>query len=118
MCAPLARSTKNGSPPTPRKARTGEFTPPGIYPRAVRKSSEERVKPPQDATGFSPCQLAERFSPTLGCRGGCVSRQSPGTAWRFFGVASRSRRLAQPPLQRHSRNGSRLAVDWVGRQNK
>ena len=28
--APSARSTKNGSPPTLRNARTGEFTPPGM----------------------------------------------------------------------------------------
>ena len=31
---PLARAKKMGSPPTPRKARTGEFTPPGMYLQA------------------------------------------------------------------------------------
>ena len=31
---PLARAKKIGSPPTPRKARTGEFTPPGMYLQA------------------------------------------------------------------------------------
>src|SRR6516225_11276318 len=30
MCDPAARETKNGSPPTLRKARTGELTPPGM----------------------------------------------------------------------------------------
>src|SRR3982750_686116 len=29
-CAPLPRAMKRGVPPTARKARTGEFTPPGI----------------------------------------------------------------------------------------
>ena len=29
-CGPLARAKKIGSPPTPRNARTGEFTPPGM----------------------------------------------------------------------------------------
>ena len=52
MRDPCARSTKNGSPPTPRNARTGEFTPPGIRACAILKSSEERefkeanVQPP------------------------------------------------------------------------
>src|SRR3990172_353803 len=31
MCAPLARRMNSGSPPTPRKARTGELTPPAMY---------------------------------------------------------------------------------------
>ncbi len=31
---PLARAKKIGSPPTPRKARTGELTPPGMYLQA------------------------------------------------------------------------------------
>ena len=35
---PSARSTKKGSPPTPRNARTGEFTPPGVTSQARRKS--------------------------------------------------------------------------------
>ena len=30
MCDPAARETKNGSPPTLLKARTGELTPPGM----------------------------------------------------------------------------------------
>src|SRR6516162_8601526 len=37
---PLAFATKNGSPPTLRKARTGEFTPPGIN----RLASAKRVE--------------------------------------------------------------------------
>src|ERR1700756_2002146 len=30
MCEPLPRTINGGSPPTERKPRTGEFTPPGI----------------------------------------------------------------------------------------
>src|ERR1041385_5079927 len=41
MLAPCARETKKGSPPTLRKARTGEFTPPGMRVCAREKSSEE-----------------------------------------------------------------------------
>src|SRR4029077_14674065 len=37
---PLAFATKNGSPPTLRKARTGEFTPPGMN----RLASAKRVE--------------------------------------------------------------------------
>src|SRR5881409_410394 len=35
--APSARATKNGSPPTPRKARTGLLAPPGIRREAASK---------------------------------------------------------------------------------
>ena len=38
---PFARRTKNGSPPTLRNARTGLFTPPGMYCFARAKSLEE-----------------------------------------------------------------------------
>src|ERR1044072_6544504 len=34
---PAARRTKKGSPPTARKARTGELTPPGVTAAARRK---------------------------------------------------------------------------------
>src|SRR4051812_40923950 len=43
MCDPSARFTKKGSPPTFLKARTGEFTPPGMNLRASVKSSCERL---------------------------------------------------------------------------
>src|SRR2546427_12566807 len=39
--APLALLTKNGCPPTARNARTGEFTPPGIYFSASSNNSLE-----------------------------------------------------------------------------
>jgi hypothetical protein len=55
MCDPLARSTKNGSPPTPRNARTGEFTPPGISLRASEKSAEERGEFIAQADAAMPC---------------------------------------------------------------
>src|SRR3954468_7253518 len=41
--APSPRSMKRGVPPTPRKARTGELTPPGIARCASAKSCSERV---------------------------------------------------------------------------
>src|ERR1041385_4577605 len=40
---PAARSTKNGTRPRPRKARTGELTPPGMCFSASWKSSDERA---------------------------------------------------------------------------
>src|SRR5712664_3058686 len=40
--APRAFSTKNGCPPTARKARTGEFTPPGMYCNAWVNSFSDR----------------------------------------------------------------------------
>lgn len=43
MREPFARRMKKGSPPTFLKARTGEFTPPGMYCLAVAKSLLERV---------------------------------------------------------------------------
>jgi hypothetical protein len=39
--APWADFVKNGAPPTERKARTGELTPPGINCWARAKRSEE-----------------------------------------------------------------------------
>src|SRR5215468_8818298 len=41
MRHPSARETKNGLPPTPRKARTGLLTPPGITRWALPKSAPE-----------------------------------------------------------------------------
>src|SRR5438309_2272555 len=42
MRAPSARSTKKGLAPTPRNARTGEFTPAGIRLCARENNSDER----------------------------------------------------------------------------
>src|SRR5450432_1566728 len=42
MCGPCARAMKRGVPPTARKARTGEFTPPGIT-RLARSNSSALV---------------------------------------------------------------------------
>ena len=48
----MPRAKKTGSPPTPRKARTGEFTPPGMCSLARSNSSCER--PRRDAViGYS-----------------------------------------------------------------
>src|SRR5437763_16378343 len=41
IVAPCALAMKRGVPPTPRNARTGEFTPPGINSTARAKSSSE-----------------------------------------------------------------------------
>jgi hypothetical protein len=43
--APLPRATRYGVPPTERKARTGEFTPPGITRSARSKVSSLLIKP-------------------------------------------------------------------------
>src|ERR1035437_3645121 len=42
--APFALLTKNGWPPTARNARTGEFTPPGMYFSASAKSCSDMVR--------------------------------------------------------------------------
>src|ERR1043165_5106870 len=43
MCAPRGDLMKRGVPPTPRNARTGEFTPPGISSIAFANSSSDRI---------------------------------------------------------------------------
>jgi hypothetical protein len=50
LALPLARATKNGSPPTARKARTGLFTPPGKYRAASSNNCRERspMSPPEN----------------------------------------------------------------------
>src|SRR6266404_1441891 len=55
MREPLPLDMKIGSPPTPRKARTGELTPPGISRRAWRKSAWDfgRLGFGWSATGFA-----------------------------------------------------------------
>src|SRR5688572_1214777 len=53
MRAPCARSTKKGSAPTFRNARTGEFTPPGSSVRARPNRSALRfraISPPHHLT--------------------------------------------------------------------
>src|SRR5262252_8761894 len=50
MCDPAARETKNGSPPTLRKARTGELTPPGMNLLASA-NKEELVIPEAKRAG-------------------------------------------------------------------
>src|SRR4051812_1881195 len=44
---PLPLATKYGVPPTERKARTGEFTPPGMMREARRKSSSFVTNSPE-----------------------------------------------------------------------
>src|SRR5580704_12068191 len=45
ILAPSPRATTNGSPPTPRNARTGELTPPGKIARARFITSVELIDP-------------------------------------------------------------------------
>src|SRR5687768_10072459 len=49
MRAPSPRAATTGSPPTPRNARTGEFTPPGKSARARANTSAERILTCSDA---------------------------------------------------------------------
>src|SRR4051812_33035503 len=61
--APCARWAKNGSPPTPRKARTGELTPPGIYSSARANRACDwawRMAVMKAALGLFPKGLFER----------------------------------------------------------
>src|SRR3984893_1928690 len=82
--APSARSTKNGSPPTLRKARTGGLTPPGILFCAALNSLDERepiesskrrtLNPPSQATAWQAFNV--QFS-GIGCIR--VAKLTPGT---------------------------------------
>src|SRR5713226_718603 len=56
MRQPSARATKKGLPPTPRKARTGLLTPPGMTRWALSKSASElsRAAPPRSAIRLLP----------------------------------------------------------------
>src|SRR2546422_4478687 len=71
--APLALLTKNGCPPTARNARTGEFTPPGIYFSASSNNALEFEcishlaisLCDRDTTPYPEC-LARRFQTRLG----------------------------------------------------
>src|SRR5262245_65790361 len=68
-CDPFARLTKKGCPPTARKARTGEFTPPGMHCSASANKASERArertvmpelsgKPPPKARGKHPAAIS------------------------------------------------------------
>src|SRR5690606_22939453 len=78
-CAPWARATKYGVPPTERNARTGEFTPPGIRssPRRysdsfVRGSAMRPIRPRRSGAGpVLPGRSATRA-------GGRLLREPPG----------------------------------------
>ena len=59
MCEPSPRAINGGDPPTPRKARTGELTPPGMSFCALWKSfSEDRVLHARTRPGTRRCRLA------------------------------------------------------------
>src|SRR5712691_4376761 len=57
---PAARSTKKGSPPTLRSARTGELTPPGMHLCALAKSLDER-----EVIGTQKTSNAQRSTPNI-----------------------------------------------------
>src|SRR3984893_13054534 len=84
MRAPSARSTKNGSPPTLRKARTGEVTTPGNFvcaalksldePQPIESSKRRTLNPPSQATAWQAFNV--QFS-GIGCIR--VAKLTPGT---------------------------------------
>src|SRR3990170_3655268 len=105
--APSARATKKGEPPTPRKARTGLLTPPGIT-RCALSNSLSDFAPAAGCWGrltvedfglrfglFAPAALIGH-SPGLGSRPG---RSRGGWAPR--------RRRRRPPLSPPRRRGPR-----------
>src|SRR5215831_1044643 len=69
--APWARAKKMGSPPTARKARTGELTPPGMLRRARAKSSLDLLVPGLFAIAVLAHAffLGQRLRLPLGARG-------------------------------------------------
>src|SRR5258706_13062487 len=59
--APWPRAKKIGSPPTARKARTGELTPPGITSLALSKSLRESMPIVSGPLPTGPSQYPVRF---------------------------------------------------------
>src|SRR5947209_3993079 len=66
--APSARSTKNGSRPNPRKARTGEFTPPGMRCNAWAKSWDESEGMRRGKPSYAKLRRASCPTPNVQCR--------------------------------------------------
>src|SRR5579863_8325349 len=72
MCEPLPRTMNGGSPPTEPKARTGEFTPPGIMLSArccrrrdcstFREVVDGIMAPTRGFTDFHKTRLREYYS--------------------------------------------------------
>src|SRR4051794_15292090 len=88
-CAPAPRATKYGVPPTEPKARTGEFTPPGIT-RCARSKRSRLV----DATGFaSSAQQLRQLPGEVG-----EDDVGPGTLDRSELLDSRRRPIDPTPL--------------------
>src|ERR1043166_10176390 len=75
--APSARATKNGSPSTFRKARTGELTPPGMCFCARLKSSEE-------------CEFNAKQTSNVHCRTSNAECQSFDTLHERVNLISRA----------------------------
>src|SRR5437016_3872584 len=71
---PAARSTKKGSPPTLRSARTGELTPPGTHLCASAKSLDER-----EVIGTQKTSNAQRSTPNIQFRSPCI--MNPSAIW-------------------------------------
>src|SRR3954454_15061963 len=57
-----------GVPPTALKARTGEFTPPGVTARARSNSAAERAGPADDGAVTGSLSPSGPTGPTRGCR--------------------------------------------------
>src|ERR1017187_1781751 len=71
-CEPSPRAMKMGCPPTLRNARTGEFTPPGIFSTARRNSSSDLVciigcNAARAGTATEGCTIYVEIMPCMDC---------------------------------------------------
>src|SRR5688572_1258519 len=76
IVAPRADLMNRGVPPTPRKARTGELTPPGISSIAFENSSSDRME-----RRISSSLLSSKKSLAIPCR-----RDACGPRLRSYSV--------------------------------
>ena len=108
------RSTTNGSPPTPPKARTGEFTPPGNSSRARSMSARER-----DVSSAATTSVIVRSS-RCSCRSTGserVARRDAPTASRSTTRSSVAREVARRPRRpRYARRRSCPASQRLARR--
>src|SRR5262247_2783064 len=98
MRAPSPLAKKSGCPPTAWKARTGEFTPPGMIWRALSKSVSEIV---MGSRGPDAARVGPRRPPPAGGSAG----QKPGRVLGVIGqdevgpgAADRHQRLEHDPV--------------------
>src|SRR2546426_1947777 len=99
MRAPFPYATKNGSPPTPRNARTGLLTPPGIRRQAASKRLlESRI---QDFfPNSAPIPTRSQSRPAAKRTRSCQSHPPTPSS---TGMKSRSRALQRKPATASTR---------------